>query len=161
LGRHRSQAKVRRRAPEADPCLSIISSIHVSWKARPRPSCRWSPPCGRREARAPSATRVTLAPRRRAVKDGHRADAHHGIIEDDPDLRDALGELLSGEGYEVATAADGREGLRRLGAPPRPCLVLLDLMLPAMDGFEFRLRQLEDPALAAIPVIVFSGGGDV
>ncbi len=83
------------------------------------------------------------------------------IIEDDPDLRDAWGELLSGEGYEVATAADGREGLRRLGAPPRPCLVLLDLMLPAMDGFEFRLRQLEDPALAAIPVIVFSGGGDV
>ena len=83
------------------------------------------------------------------------------IIEDDPDTRDALGELLSGEGYEVATAADGQEGLRRLGAPPRPCLVLLDLMLPAMDGFEFRVRQLEDPELAAIPVIVLSGGGDV
>ena len=83
------------------------------------------------------------------------------IIEDDPDTRAALGELLSGEGYEVATAADGQEGLRRPGPPPRPCLVLLDLMLPTMDGFEFRLRQLEDPALAAIPVIVFSGGGDV
>src|SRR5436190_19142440 len=83
------------------------------------------------------------------------------IIEDDPDTRDALGELLSGEGYEVATAADGQEGLRRLGAPPRPCLVLLDLMLPAMDGFEFRVRQLEDPELAAIPVIVLLGGGDV
>jgi DNA-binding response OmpR family regulator len=83
------------------------------------------------------------------------------IIEDDPDLRDALGALLSGEGYQVATAADGREGLDRLGAPPRPGLVLLDLMLPHMDGFEFRVRQLEDPELATIPVIVFSGGGDV
>src|SRR3989442_6319714 len=83
------------------------------------------------------------------------------IIEDDPDTRAALGELLSGEGYEVATAADGQEGLRRLGAPPRPCLVLLDLMLPNMDGFEFRVRQLEDPELADIPVIVLSGGGDV
>src|SRR5438093_2384819 len=83
------------------------------------------------------------------------------IIEDDPDTRAALGELLSGEGYEVATAADGQEGLRRLRAPPRPCLVLLDLMLPHMDGFEFRVRQLEDPELAVIPVIVLSGGADV
>jgi len=64
------------------------------------------------------------------------------IIEDDPDLRRA-----------------GRAPPAR--STPRPCLVLLDLMLPTMEGFEFRLRQLEDPALAAIPVIVFSGGGDV
>jgi len=83
------------------------------------------------------------------------------IIEDDPDLRDALRELLSGEGYHVTTAADGREALARMGAPPRPGVVLLDLMLPRMDGFEFRVRQLEDPELAAIPVIVLSGGGDV
>jgi len=83
------------------------------------------------------------------------------IIEDDPDLRDALRELLSGEGYAVTTAADGREGLARMGAPPRPGVILLDLMLPRMDGFEFRVRQLEDPELAGIPVIVFSGGGDV
>ena len=83
------------------------------------------------------------------------------IIEDDPELRDALRELLSGEGYRVTTAADGREGLARMGAPPRPGVVLLDLMLPRMDGFEFRVRQLEDPELAGIPVIVFSGGGDV
>src|SRR5437016_13408702 len=83
------------------------------------------------------------------------------VIEDDPDLRDALRELLSGEGYQVTTAADGREGLARMGAPPRPGVILLDLMLPRMDGFEFRVRQLEDPELAGIPVIVFSGGGDV
>ena len=83
------------------------------------------------------------------------------IIEDDPDLRDALRELLSGEGYCVTTAADGSEGLARIGAPPRPGVILLDLMLPRMDGFEFRVRQLEDPELAGIPVIVFSGGGDV
>ena len=83
------------------------------------------------------------------------------IIEDDPDLRDALCALLRGEGYQVAAAADGCEGLDRMGAPPRPGLVLLDLMLPHMDGFEFRVRQLENPELAGIPVIVFSGGGDV
>src|SRR5947199_10624317 len=83
------------------------------------------------------------------------------IIEDDPELRDALRELLSGEGYHVTTAADGREGLARMGAPPRPGVVLLDLMLPRMDGFEFRVRQLEDPELASIPVIVLSCGGGV
>ena len=83
------------------------------------------------------------------------------IIEDDPDLRDALSELLSGEGYAVATAAEGEEGLERLHASPRPSLVLLDLMLPNMDGFEFRVRQLGDPEVADIPVVVFSGGGDL
>jgi len=83
------------------------------------------------------------------------------IIEDDPDLRDALSELLSGEGYAVATAAEGEEGLERLHGSPRPSLVLLDLMLPNMDGFEFRVRQLGDPEVADIPVVVLSGGGDV
>ncbi|HUE29581.1 MAG TPA: response regulator transcription factor [Verrucomicrobiae bacterium] len=83
------------------------------------------------------------------------------IIEDDPELRDALRELLSGEGYQVTTAADGQEGLARMGAPPRPGVVVLDLMLPRMDGFEFRVRQLEDPELAGIPVIILSGGADM
>src|SRR5436309_7730041 len=83
------------------------------------------------------------------------------IIEDDPELREALSGLLSSEGYAVTTATDGQAGLDRLRAPPRPSLVLLDLMLPHMDGFEFRVRQLEDPELAAIPVIVLSGGADV
>jgi len=83
------------------------------------------------------------------------------IVEDDPDLRVALSRLLADEGYEVVTAAEGQEALDRLRAPSRPCLVLLDLMMPNIDGFEFRVRQLEDPDLAAIPVIVLSGGGNL
>jgi len=83
------------------------------------------------------------------------------IVEDDPDLRLALSRLLGDEGYEVVTAAEGQEALDRLRAPRRPCLVLLDLMMPNIDGFEFRVRQLEDPELAAIPVIVLSGGGNL
>src|SRR2546422_4673573 len=83
------------------------------------------------------------------------------LVDDDPDVRTMLTLILQGEGYEVITAADGQEALDRLRSPAPPCLVLLDLMLPVMDGFEFRVRQMEDPKLAPIPVIVFSGGEDV
>jgi DNA-binding response OmpR family regulator len=83
------------------------------------------------------------------------------IVEDDPEVREALRRLLSDEGYEVTTAAEGQEGLERLHASPRPWCVVLDLMLPNMDGFEFRVRQMGDPEVAAIPVIVLSAGGDV
>jgi CheY-like chemotaxis protein len=86
------------------------------------------------------------------------------VVEDEPDVRDALTVLLESEGYEVAAAAEGREALGRLRAahhPGRPRLILLDLMMPVMDGFEFRVQQLQDPEIADIPVIVFSGGGDL
>jgi CheY-like chemotaxis protein len=82
------------------------------------------------------------------------------VVDDDPAARDVLIHLLESEGYEVATAGDGEQALacmRRCA----PALVLLDLMLPVMDGFEFRVRQMQDPALADIPVIVFTGGEDV
>src|SRR2546426_10875554 len=83
------------------------------------------------------------------------------IVEDDPEVRDALSQLFSDEGYQVTTAREGEEGLERLHARPHPCCVVLDLMLPNMDGFEFRVRQMGDPEVAAIPVIVLSAGGDV
>jgi CheY-like chemotaxis protein len=82
------------------------------------------------------------------------------VVEDDPASREALVTLLESEGYDVAAAGDGEEALARLRAE-RPALVLLDLMLPVMDGFEFRTRQMQQPDLAAIPVIVLSGGGDL
>jgi DNA-binding response OmpR family regulator len=69
--------------------------------------------------------------------------------------------LLECEGFEVSTAADGEQALDRLRGPVPPALVVLDLMLPVMDGFEFRVRQMLDPAIAMIPVIVCSGGGDL
>jgi len=83
------------------------------------------------------------------------------VVEDDPDARETMAIILETEGYTVRTAADGEEALDRLRDPDRPGLVLLDLMLPVMDGFEFRVRQMEDPALASIPVIVCSCGADL
>jgi CheY-like chemotaxis protein len=89
------------------------------------------------------------------------SDAQILIVEDDPDFRDALVVALRSEGYGVRTAGDGSEALAVLRGPTPPSLVLLDLMMPVMDGFEFRVQQLQDPGIAAIPVIVFSSGGDL
>ena len=83
------------------------------------------------------------------------------VVEDDPAARDALVGLLEHEGYATESVDDGSQALARLRDAPRPSLVLLDLMLPVMDGFEFRVQQLQDPALARIPVIVVSAGGDL
>jgi CheY-like chemotaxis protein len=81
------------------------------------------------------------------------------IIEDDTDLRETLAALLDEEGFEVATAANGQEALEHLRKSRRPRLILLDLMMPVMDGWEFRQRQQQDPRLADIPVAVVSAVG--
>jgi len=79
------------------------------------------------------------------------------VVEDDPAIRSLLATVLIQEGHEVRTAVDGREALRLLrdGAPPS--LILLDLLMPTMDGWEFRREQLRDPALAGVPVAVLTG----
>ncbi|MBI2893129.1 MAG: response regulator [Deltaproteobacteria bacterium] len=81
---------------------------------------------------------------------------HVLIVEDDLDTREALGAALEAEGYDVALAAHGREGLESLATRPRPCLILLDLMMPVMDGVEFLGALESDPSLASIPVVVVS-----
>jgi len=80
------------------------------------------------------------------------------IVEDDADLREMMAQLLMLEGFSVETAANGREALRYLesGDGARPHLILLDLMMPVMDGWEFRRRQLADARSAGIPVVVLS-----
>ena len=79
------------------------------------------------------------------------------LVDDDERVRDALVALLEGQGYAVAAAADGGEALALLrGGGFRPGLIILDLMMPVMDGWEFRAAQLEDADLASIPVVVFS-----
>ena len=78
------------------------------------------------------------------------------IVEDDPDLREMMAQMLSLEGFETATAANGQEALEYLHATPNPEVILLDLMMPIMDGWEFRRKQQADPALADVPVIVLS-----
>jgi len=77
------------------------------------------------------------------------------IVEDDPDVRASLVEVLEDEGYRVATAGDGVEALHYLrGAPALPRLILLDMMMPHMDGFQFRAAQSSDSVLSQIPVAV-------
>ena len=80
------------------------------------------------------------------------------IVEDDPDIRDAEEEVLQGSGYTTATAATGESALAYLRSCPPPAVILLDLMMPEVDGREFRRRQLADPALAGIPVVVVTAG---
>jgi CheY-like chemotaxis protein len=78
------------------------------------------------------------------------------IVEDDADLRDMMAQLLSLEGYRSETAANGLEALRFLERGDRPDVILLDLMMPVMDGWEFRRRQVQDPRLSGVPVVVLS-----
>jgi CheY-like chemotaxis protein len=78
------------------------------------------------------------------------------IVEDDPDALEALGDLLDSHGYAVASARNGAEALELLGRSPLPSLIVLDLLMPTMDGWEFRRRQKNDPRIAHIPVIVVS-----
>ena len=79
------------------------------------------------------------------------------VVDDDRDIRDVLTDALEAEGYRVVTAADGCEALDFLhAANERPCVILLDLMMPRMDGMQLRTELLGDPSLAAIPVVVLS-----
>jgi CheY-like chemotaxis protein len=83
------------------------------------------------------------------------------LVEDDLDLREALSMVLEAEGYRIVGAANGLEALTQLRRSGPPCLILLDLMMPIMDGWQFRAEQQQDPALASIPVVVFSADGRV
>jgi DNA-binding response OmpR family regulator len=79
------------------------------------------------------------------------------IVDDEVAILEALTDILSVEGYEVATAANGAEGLKRAGEE-RPDLILLDLMMPVMDGQEMLRRLKESAELRTIPVVVMSAG---
>jgi CheY-like chemotaxis protein len=82
------------------------------------------------------------------------------VVEDDLDIREVMRMVLEASGYQVLEAGDGAEALRVAHAH-RPCVIVLDLMMPGMDGFQFRESQLQDPAIASIPVLIASGGGAV
>ena len=81
------------------------------------------------------------------------------IVEDDNDTREMLGRFLELEGYKVETAENGKRALERLGSGVGACVILLDLMMPVMDGWQFRQEQIRDASLADIPVIVVSAAG--
>jgi CheY-like chemotaxis protein len=81
------------------------------------------------------------------------------IVEDDLDTREMLGRFLELEGFKVETAENGKRALERLGSGVGACVILLDLMMPVMDGWQFRQEQIRNSALADIPVIVVSAAG--
>jgi len=81
------------------------------------------------------------------------------VVDDDPDIRESLREVLEDEGYAVACVGNGREALDYLHREPRPRVILLDLMMPVMDGWQFRREQKRDPAIADIPLIVITATG--
>jgi phosphate regulon transcriptional regulator PhoB len=81
------------------------------------------------------------------------------IVEDEPDIRDLLAFHLERDGYQVTRATTGPEALRQLRAAP-PDLVILDLMLPEMDGLEVCRRLRAEPATATLPVIMLTAKGD-
>jgi two-component system response regulator CpxR len=81
------------------------------------------------------------------------------VVEDHKDSREMLEEFLTEEGLAVESAVNGLQALERLLQPPRPHVVLLDLMMPVMTGWELMARVQEEPSLWGLPVIVVSGAG--
>ena len=89
------------------------------------------------------------------MKDASPAPAHRPcvlIVEDDDDVREFMQLLVSFAGYDTMTARDGQDALVKM-RQRRPCIVLLDLQMPRMDGWEFRARQMQDLSLSDIPVV--------
>lgn len=78
------------------------------------------------------------------------------VVEDEPSLQIIISHFLKRAGYTVIAADNGKEALRILRAGVEPCLILLDLMMPVMDGVEFMSLQLEDPRLSRLPVVLCS-----
>ena len=84
------------------------------------------------------------------------------VVDDDSNVCDMISATLGAEGFETVVASNGREALDYLhGSGGRPGLILLDLMMPEMNGWEFRRLQQEDPLLATIPVAIITGMPDV
>lgn len=81
------------------------------------------------------------------------------VVEDDEDVRECLEEALVGAGLDVDTAANGREALERLDGADPPAMILLDLMMPVLDGLGFMVERAAREDLRAIPVVVLTASG--
>ena len=81
------------------------------------------------------------------------------VVEDDDDIREDVADLLRGEGFAVVAARDGLDALARLPEIDQLCVVLLDLMMPRLDGLGFGARLREDARHAGVPVVIVSGAG--
>ena len=84
------------------------------------------------------------------------------LVDDDLDIREILPETLADMGFEVVTAANGLEALTMVGRMPvRPSVILLDLMMPVMDGYRFLEERTKTPELASIPVAIITAGNGI
>jgi CheY-like chemotaxis protein len=83
------------------------------------------------------------------------------VVEDDDDLRDIIRKVLTDANYEVETARHGRDALQILASSEPPNLILLDLMMPIMNGWAFREKQLADPRLKSIPVLIMTAANNL
>jgi CheY-like chemotaxis protein len=83
-------------------------------------------------------------------------NGHILVVDDDPDLRETLQMLLEASGFAVATAANGQAALDHLRSGARPSLILLDLMMPEMNGWEFLEHSRADASLAGIPIVIMT-----
>ena len=79
------------------------------------------------------------------------------LVDDDEALLDALAGLLESEGYEVERARNGKEAIEKLATTPPPGVILLDLKMPVMDGWQFLAARSADPAALPVPVVLLSG----
>jgi len=80
------------------------------------------------------------------------------VVDDDAEIRQALAELLEDEEYAVLLAANGKEALDLIGRGMRPDVILLDVMMPVMDGWHFLSARLRHPDLVEVPIIIISAG---
>ncbi len=83
--------------------------------------------------------------------------SHVLVVDDDPDVRDATSGLLEDEGFRVVCVESGGAALQYLRAGGRPFMILLDMMMSGMSGWQFRCEQKEDPSLRGIPVVMMTG----
>jgi CheY-like chemotaxis protein len=130
-------------APETPTFLSASQAA-----ASGLPLCPGCWPAALRAATPPTG-RAVLSERFRFVM----------VVDDDPDIRESMETLLKVYGYPVMVVADGAEALIHLRNGARPCLILLDLMMPGMNGFELSEHLAADPELAKIPLVVITGAG--
>jgi CheY-like chemotaxis protein len=81
------------------------------------------------------------------------------VVDDDAAILKAMSSVLGDAGYQVLAAFNGAQALEILAGPVLPQVILLDLMMPVMDGYDFLEAQRKDPRLAGIPVVVVTAGG--
>ena len=93
-------------------------------------------------------------------EDKRKDDCRILVVEDDEDAREAMVALLQMKGYRAVPAGNGQEALDYLQKAPVPDLILLDLWMPVMDGWEFRQQQKQNPRLSKVPVIVVTALSD-